>query len=105
MLWGTLVGCLFASLFLFGSAYLIWYKKDLTFIAGYDEKKFKGDKDRLARAYGIFCLVSGVLTVLLPFALAIIGSYAEAIFGIWLTVGVVMLAFYSQSLNAKSSGS
>ncbi len=105
MLWGALVGSIFASLFLFGSAYLIWHKKDLTFIAGYDEKKFKGDKVRLARAYGIFCLASGILTVLLPFALAIIGSYAGAIFGIWLTVGVVMLAFYSQSLNAKSSGS
>lgn len=99
MLWGTLVGCLFASLFLFGSAYLIWYKKDLTFIAGYDEKKFKGDKDRLARAYGIFCLASGILTVLLPFALEFIGSYAGALFGIWLTMGVVVLAFYSQSLN------
>ncbi|KMK95117.1 hypothetical protein VL03_10140 [Rossellomorea marisflavi] len=42
MLWGTIVGSLFASLFLFGSAYLIWYKKDLTFIAGYDEKKVQG---------------------------------------------------------------
>ncbi|TYO68738.1 DUF3784 domain-containing protein [Rossellomorea marisflavi] len=105
MLWGTLVGCLFASLFLFGSAYLIWYKKDLTFIAGYDEKKFKGDKDRLARAYGIFCLASGILTVILPFALEFIGSYAGALFGIWLTVGVVVLTFYSQSLNKKSSGS
>ncbi|MCM2588050.1 DUF3784 domain-containing protein [Rossellomorea marisflavi] len=101
MLWGTLVGCLFASLFLFGSAYLIWYKKDLTFIAGYDEK-FKGDKDRLARAYGIFCLASGILTVLLPFALEFIGSYAGALFGIWITVGVVVLAFYSQSLNKGS---
>ncbi|VXC57136.1 conserved membrane hypothetical protein [Bacillus sp. 349Y] len=104
MLWGAIVSCLFASLFLFGSTYLIWYKKDLTFIAGYDEKKFKGDKVRLARAYGIFCLASGILTVLLPFALVIIGSYAGAIFAIWLTVGVVVLAFYSQLLNTKSSG-
>lgn len=102
MLWGAIVGSLFASLFLFGSAYLIWYKKDLTFIAGYDEKKFKGDKDRLAKAYGIFCLSSGILTVLLPFALEFIGSYAGALFGIWFTVGVVVLALYSQSLNKGS---
>ncbi|MBV6682554.1 DUF3784 domain-containing protein [Bacillus sp. JRC01] len=99
MLWGAIVGSLFASLFLFGSAYLIWYKKDLTFIAGYDEKKFQGDKDRLARAYGIFCLASGILTVILPFALELIGSYAGAIFGIWITVGVLVLSLYSQSLN------
>ncbi|WP_347320695.1 DUF3784 domain-containing protein [Rossellomorea sp. RS05] len=99
MLWGAIVGSLFASLFLFGSAYLIWYKKDLTFIARYDEKKFKGDKDRLARAYGIFCLASGILTVILPFALELIGSYAGAIFGIWITVGVLVLSLYSQSLN------
>jgi Domain of unknown function (DUF3784) len=105
MLRGAIVGSLFASLILFGSTYLIWYKKDLTFIAGYDEKKFKGEKVRLARAYGIFCLVSGILTVLLPFALELIGSYAGALFGIWITVGVVVLAFYSQSLNTKSSGS
>ncbi|MCM2603414.1 hypothetical protein NDQ57_01685 [Rossellomorea marisflavi] len=69
------------------------------------KKKFKGDKDRLARAYGIFCLASGILTVLLPFALEFIGSYAEALFGIWLTMGVVVLTFCSQSLNKKSSGS
>ncbi|MGG4548945.1 DUF3784 domain-containing protein [Rossellomorea marisflavi] len=74
-MWGAIVTCLFASLILFGSAYLIWYK-NLTFIAGYDEKKFKGDKDRLARAYGIFCLASGILIVILPFAFALIGSYA-----------------------------
>ncbi|MDW4525428.1 DUF3784 domain-containing protein [Rossellomorea marisflavi] len=99
MLWGAIVGSLFASLFLFGSAYLIWYKKDLTFIAGYDEKKFKGDKVRLARAYGIFCLASGILTVFLPFALEFIGSYAGALFGTWITVGVLVLSFYSKSLN------
>ncbi|WP_079514979.1 DUF3784 domain-containing protein [Rossellomorea marisflavi] len=99
MFWPALVGSLFASLFLFGSAYLIWYKKDLTFIAGYDEKKFKGDKDRLARAYGIFCLASGILTVILPFALEFIGSYAGALFGTWITVGVLVLSFYSKSLN------
>jgi Domain of unknown function (DUF3784) len=99
MFWPALITCLFASLFLFGSTYLIWYKKDLTFIAGYDEKKFKGDKDRLARAYGIFLLASGILTVLIPFGLEFIGSYTGAIFGIWITVGVLVLSFYSQSLN------
>ncbi len=99
MFWQALVGCLFASLFLFGSAYLIWYKKDLTFIAGYDEKKFKGDKDRLARAYGIFCSASGILTVLLPFGLEFIGSYIGVLFGIGIALGVLVLSFYSQSLN------
>lgn len=101
MFWPALAGCLFASLFLFQSAYLIWYKKDLTFIAGYDEKKFKGDKDRLARAYGIFCLASGILTVLLPFGMEFIGSYTGVIIGIWITVGVFVLSFYSQSLNKE----
>jgi Domain of unknown function (DUF3784) len=54
-------------MFLF--SWLIWKKKKLWLIAGYQESEFKGDKENLAKTMGIFCLTIGVFVIALPFGL------------------------------------
>lgn len=101
MLLGGFLVCLFVSLLLFSFSYLIWKKKDLSIIAGYDENTFKGDKDKLAKAAGSFLLVIGILTLILPFALEFVGSFVGILFGTIIIVGTIGLVIYINSLNKE----
>jgi len=98
---GGFIICLFVSLLLFSFSYLIWKKKDLSIIAGYDENTFKGDKDKLAKAAGSFLVVVGLLTLILPFALEFIGSFVGILFGAIIMVGTIGLVIYINSLNKE----
>lgn len=57
-------GC--TALIFFVLAYLIWVKKKLSFIAGYEEGAVK-DKDKLARYMGIFLIIFGISIFFIPF--------------------------------------
>lgn len=57
-------GCV--TLLFFILAYLIWGKKKLFFIAGYEEGGIK-DKDKLARYMGIFLIIFGISIFFIPF--------------------------------------
>ena len=94
MFLGALITCLFVSILFFIFSFLIWKKRDFSFIAGYNEESFKGDKDKLAKAVGLFLLIIGILTLLLPFGLQFIGSIAGALFTIIVIVGTIGLIVY-----------
>ena len=48
MFLGGVITCLFVSGICFMFGYLVWKKKDLSFIAGCNEKTCSGDKEKLA---------------------------------------------------------
>ncbi len=52
-------------------------KRELSFISGYNEKTYSGDKEKLARGVGLLLLEIGILTLLLPIGLEFIGSITE----------------------------
>ena len=60
----TIVGliCIF-------SGYLIWFKKMLFLIAGYNDATFEGDKEKLAKGTGIVLILAGIMTIFLPYFL------------------------------------
>ena len=101
MLLGGFIICLFVSVLLFFFSYLIWKKKDLSFIAGYNGNTFKGDKNKLAKATGSFLLVIGIATLILPFALEFVGSFVGILFGAIIIVGTIGLIIYINSLNKE----
>lgn len=49
--------------------YLIWYKKMLFLIAGYNEITFEGDKEKLAKGTGIVLILLGIVLIVLPYFL------------------------------------
>jgi len=83
--------------FLFG--YLIWKEKELSFIAGYNEKTYSRDKDKLAYGVGLLLIGIGVLTLLPPFGLEFIGSAIGILYGIIIVVGIVVCVVYIKSVN------
>ena len=101
MLLAGFITCFFVSLILFLFSYIIWKKKDLSLIAGYNEQTFKGDKDKLAKAVGSLLLITGILTLLLPFGLEFIGNISGTIFTISIVVAVIILVIY---INASKRG-
>ena len=101
MLLGGFIICLFVSVLLFFFSYLIWKKKDLSFIAGYNENTFKGDKNKLAKATGSFLLVIGIATLILPLALEFIGSFAGILFGTIIIAGTIGLVVYINVINKE----
>jgi hypothetical protein len=94
MFLGGLITCLLVSFLLFFFSYLIWHKKELSFIAGYNEKTFKGDKNKLAKTVGSFLVATGVLTLILPFGLEFIGSIVGIIFTTIIIAGTIGLVIY-----------
>lgn len=54
--------------------YLIWYKKMLFLIAGYNEITFEGDKEKLAKGTGIVLILLGIVLIVLPFFLYWFGN-------------------------------
>ncbi len=101
MFWGGFITCLFVSLLLFFFGYLIWYKKNLSLIAGYDEHTYKGDKDKLAKSVGSFCMIIGVLTLILPIGLEFIGSFIGLIYTIIIIAGTIGLIIYINLINKE----
>ena len=99
VLLGGIVACIFVSgiLSLFG--FVIWKKKDLSFVAGYNEQTFSGDKNKLANAVGAFLMISAVLTFILPFTLEFIGASAGIIFATIFITGIIGLVIYIKSIN------
>lgn len=68
--------------------YLIWFKKMLFLIAGYNESTFEGDKEKLAKATGIVCMIIGIVTILFPFFLYYFGNIAGGIFCLVAVIGI-----------------
>jgi UPF0716 family protein affecting phage T7 exclusion len=99
MFLGGFITCLFVSIVFFLFGYLIWKKKELSFIAGYNEKTYSGDKDKLAYGVGLLLIGIGVLTLLLPFGLEFIGSVIGLLYGIIIVVGIVACVVYIKSVN------
>ena len=91
--------CFFVGLFCILMGFLIWKKKYLSFIAGYNEHTYKGDKEKLAKAVGLFTIIVGLLTVLLPFGLEFVSEFFGLLFGAVITIGSVVLVIYVNKLN------
>lgn len=87
------VVCGIVSFIMFMFGYLIWKKKQLYLIAGYNEKEFKGNKEKLAKVAGMFSIFIGILTVALPFGLEYINEFVGIFFSIIVvlsTIGVII---------------
>ena len=99
MFLGGFITCLFVSTICLLFGYLIWKKKELSFISGYNEKTYSGDKDKLAYGVGLLLIGIGVLTLLLPFGLEFIGSIIGTLYGIIVVVSIVACVVYIKSIN------
>jgi Domain of unknown function (DUF3784) len=93
--------CSIVSLLMILLGYLIWAKKKLFLIAGYDEETFVGDKEKLVKAMGMFSIFIGILTFILPFTLEYIGSFTGYIFAIVIVLGTIVMFIYVNMLNRK----
>ncbi|MEK5440431.1 MULTISPECIES: DUF3784 domain-containing protein [unclassified Fredinandcohnia] len=98
MLAGFII-CFIVGLLCIFMGYLTWKKKILSLIAGYNEETFKGDKEKLAKAVGVFTIIIGVLTILLPFGLEFISEWVGLLFGAITFVGTILLIIYVNQLN------
>lgn len=99
MFLGSFIACLFVSVICFLFSYLVWRKKELSFISGYSEKTFSGDKEKLAKGIGLLLLVTGILTFFLPFGLEFLGSIAGTLYGIIVVVSTVVCVVNIKSIN------
>ena len=99
MVLGGIITCIFVSVILFLFSFVIWKKKDLSFVAGYNEQTFSGDKNKLVSAVGAFLMIIAILTLMLPFALAFIGTIAGMLFTAILIIGMIGLVIYIKSIN------
>ena len=99
MFLGGFITCLFVSIICFLFSYLIGKKKELSFISGYNEKTYSGDKEKLAHGVGLLLLKIGILTLLLPFGLEFIGTITGTLYGIIFFVSIVACVVYIKSSN------
>ena len=99
MILGGMIACIFVSVILSLFSFIIWKKKDLSFVAGYDEQTFSGDPHKLANAVGAFLMTSAVLTLILSFALTFIGTIAGILFATILITGIIGLVTYIKLIN------
>lgn len=99
MLWVGFITCFFVSLLLFFFSYLIWKKKNLSLIAGFDEQTYKGDKNKLAKAVGSFCMIIGILTLILPFALEFSGDIGGILYTVFVIIGTIGVIIYINLIN------
>ncbi|SDB81479.1 DUF3784 domain-containing protein [Shouchella lonarensis] len=86
---GVVTIAVFASMQLFIVSWLIWKKKMLSLVAGYDEDTFKGDKNKLARETGLVATITGLLVLMLPFADEYVGEWAGNMVGIVMAVMIL----------------
>ncbi|MGG0664358.1 DUF3784 domain-containing protein [Viridibacillus arvi] len=71
--------------------YLVWYKKMLFLIAGYNEATFEGDKEKLAKGTGVVLIISGIVTILFPFSLYWFGNTVGIIYCPILIIGIIVI--------------
>nr|WP_304220292.1 DUF3784 domain-containing protein [Fredinandcohnia onubensis] len=93
------ITCFIVGLLCVFMGFLVWKKKMLSLIAGYNEETFKGDKEKLAKAVGVFTIMIGVLTILLPFGLEFISEWIGLLYGAITVVGSIVLIVYVNKLN------
>lgn len=94
--------CVFLGLLIIYCGYLIMAKKKLHLIAGYQDDQYKGDKEKLAKIFGWYMIVVGVMTMVLPFALEYIGLFTGTIFGIVIGVSAIALSVYVMGNQMRS---
>lgn len=69
----------------------VYQSKNVNFIAGYNEKRFKGSEKEFAEKTGVFCVCIAFLLFLIPFAELINNIFVCLLVSIML---VVCLAFF-----------
>jgi len=93
------ITCFIVGILCIFMGFLVWKKKMLSLIAGYNEESFKGDKEKLAKAVGVFTIMIGVFTILLPFGLEFISEWIGLLYGAITVVGSIVLVIYVNKLN------
>lgn len=93
------ITCFLVGLLCILMGFLIWKKKQLSLIAGYNEETYKGDKEKLAKTVGLFTVIVGLLTILLPFGLEFVSELLGILFGIIIVIGTIALLIYVNKLN------
>src|SRR6185437_79473 len=96
---GAVISCTFVGIICFLFGYLIWSKKQLSLIAGYDEKTFKGDKNKLAKVVGLYTIGVGIITISLPFSFEYIGSFTGVLYTIIIFPGTIVLVIYTNKIK------
>ncbi|PGX91160.1 DUF3784 domain-containing protein [Bacillus cereus] len=91
--------CTIVSLIIIISGYQIHIKKRLSLIAGYQEETFIGDKNKLAKLFGIFAYIVGIATFLLPFGLEKFGDIAGVIYAVCICGGVIIVLIWKSFIN------
>lgn len=99
MVIGGVITCFFTSGLCFFFSYLIWKKQQFTLIAGFNEDTFKGDKNKLAKAVGLFLMICGILMLILPLGIEVAGSIAGQVIFILILLGTVLLVLYINRLG------
>ena len=78
--------CVISGLFTIVLGWLIWKKEYYHLISGFNAATYKGDKNALGKLVGVFAIIVGVLTMILPFSLEFIGNWTGIVYGV-LTIG------------------
>ncbi len=93
------VVCTLVSLIIVIMGYQIHIKKQLFLIAGYQEATFIGDKNKLAKLFGMFAYIVGIATFLLPFGLKFFGDISGKIYATCIITGIVFVLVRKQMIN------
>ncbi|MGG0657069.1 DUF3784 domain-containing protein [Rummeliibacillus pycnus] len=93
------ITCIVVALIIIIIGYQIHIKKKLWLIAGYQEDSFIGDKDKLAKLFGIFSYIVGITTIILPFGLEFLGEISGIIYAVFICVGTVAVLVWTQIIN------
>nr|WP_239581468.1 DUF3784 domain-containing protein [Jeotgalibacillus terrae] len=94
-----MIVCFFVSGILFFFSYQIGKKKELTLIAGFNEETFKGDKNKLAGATGLYLMILGILMLVFPLGFAFFGSIAGQVLFVLVIVTTILLIWYMNRLS------
>lgn len=87
----NLIVGIFCSIMFFAFSYLIWNKKQLWLIAGYEKGKIK-EENKLAKSMGIFLIISGIYFFILFGFIdnILIGSFAYCIVTVIFSTFLIM---------------
>ncbi|MCI0768431.1 MULTISPECIES: DUF3784 domain-containing protein [Bacillus] len=96
---GGFITCTIVSLIMILIGYQIHIKKRLFLIAGYQEGNFIGDKNKLAKIFGMFSYLVGVVTFLLPFGLESLGDIVGIIFGVLVVLSTIGVIIWANLIN------
>jgi|GEM_PF-884769 len=77
--------CLIIGLLMFFCGWLIWKKKKLGLIAGFQESDYNGDKEKLVKDMGIFSIFIGVVIIVFPFGIQFIDEWVA-----WILLTIVI---------------